>query len=118
MSRAWQKHLRRGLGGMAVGGAGLAAYSIYHVFELKKVAETSYRVKADGVARQVQRLEKFPTRSAQIQSLKEEEFDVLVIGGGATGTGVALEAQTRGIDRINGRMFIITTFRLAWFLKK
>lgn len=29
---------------------------------------------------------------------KDEEFDVLVIGGGATGCGVALDAQTRGIS--------------------
>ncbi|VDN22270.1 unnamed protein product [Gongylonema pulchrum] len=30
-------------------------------------------------------------------SLKTGEFDVLVIGGGATGAGVALDAQTRGL---------------------
>ena len=31
---------------------------------------------------------------------KDEEFDVLVIGGGATGCGVALDAQTRGIPML------------------
>ncbi|VDM38703.1 unnamed protein product [Toxocara canis] len=30
-------------------------------------------------------------------SLKTEEFDILVIGGGATGAGVALDAQSRGL---------------------
>ena len=36
-------------------------------------------------------------RSDQIVSLQSgEEYDVLVIGGGATGTGVALDAVTRG----------------------
>jgi glycerol-3-phosphate dehydrogenase len=39
-----------------------------------------------------------PTRQEQIMRLKQtEEFDVLVIGGGATGAGVALDAATRGL---------------------
>jgi glycerol-3-phosphate dehydrogenase len=29
---------------------------------------------------------------------KEEEFDLLIVGGGATGTGVALDATTRGLN--------------------
>ena len=38
-----------------------------------------------------------PTREQQIQSLHStHEFDVLVIGGGATGCGVALDAVSRG----------------------
>ncbi len=41
-----------------------------------------------------------PSRSSILKSLEEtEEFDVLVIGGGATGAGVALDSQTRGIFR-------------------
>jgi succinate dehydrogenase/fumarate reductase flavoprotein subunit len=31
-----------------------------------------------------------------INSLKNDEFDVLIIGGGATGCGVALDAVSRG----------------------
>ena len=38
-----------------------------------------------------------PTRKDQIQRLKDDEFDVLVIGGGATGSGCALDAATRGL---------------------
>ncbi|KJH42564.1 FAD dependent oxidoreductase [Dictyocaulus viviparus] len=39
-----------------------------------------------------------PSRKEIINSLKtDEEFDVLVIGGGATGAGVALDSQTRGL---------------------
>ena len=38
-----------------------------------------------------------PGRKDQIKRLKEEEFDVLVIGGGATGAGVALDAASRGL---------------------
>ena len=38
-----------------------------------------------------------PSRSVQISALKNTpEFDVLVIGGGATGCGVALDSVTRG----------------------
>ncbi|TDH73116.1 hypothetical protein CCR75_000582 [Bremia lactucae] len=39
-----------------------------------------------------------PTRAAQLQRLKREQFDVLVIGGGATGSGCALDAATRGLN--------------------
>ncbi|KAJ8019659.1 Glycerol-3-phosphate dehydrogenase, mitochondrial [Holothuria leucospilota] len=39
-----------------------------------------------------------PTRDQQIQSLQStHEYDVLVIGGGATGCGVALDAVSRGL---------------------
>ena len=36
-------------------------------------------------------------RSTMLESLKRDEFDVLVIGGGATGSGCALDAVTRGL---------------------
>lgn len=36
-------------------------------------------------------------RSEQINRLKSLEFDVLVVGGGATGAGAALDAATRGL---------------------
>ncbi len=35
-------------------------------------------------------------RSQALKALSEEEFDVLVVGGGITGAGVALDAATRG----------------------
>lgn len=38
-----------------------------------------------------------PPRSTQLQSLRNESFDVLIIGGGASGAGCALDAQTRGL---------------------
>ena len=37
-------------------------------------------------------------RNAQLGKLQQESFDVLVIGGGATGTGVALDAVSRGLQ--------------------
>ncbi|XP_076337853.1 glycerophosphate oxidase 1 isoform X2 [Tachypleus tridentatus] len=39
-----------------------------------------------------------PTRAEQLKKLQETEFDVLVIGGGATGSGVALDAVSRGFE--------------------
>jgi glycerol-3-phosphate dehydrogenase len=40
-----------------------------------------------------------PTRLQQIERLSEnKQFDVLVVGGGATGSGVALDAATRGLQ--------------------
>ena len=100
MRREWRRYLRRGVATMAVGGVGVAAYSMYNILQLRNIAERSYRahaqVKAADSSAPGPRLEKFPPRSAQIKRLSEEEFDVLVVGGGATGTGVALEAQTRG----------------------
>ncbi|USN51933.1 MAG: FAD-dependent oxidoreductase [Myxococcales bacterium] len=37
------------------------------------------------------------TRKQLIKRLKEQDFDVLIIGGGATGAGCALDAATRGL---------------------
>lgn len=46
----------------------------------------------------IKRARKLPPRSEQVVSLQSgEEFDVLIIGGGATGAGCALDACTRGL---------------------
>ena len=37
-----------------------------------------------------------PSRDEQIKCLQTESFDVLIIGGGASGSGCALDAVTRG----------------------
>ena len=42
-------------------------------------------------------------RSSAVHALASEAFDVLVIGGGITGAGVALDAATRGYSRRAGR---------------
>lgn len=42
--------------------------------------------------------DELPSREAQLLTLENtKEFDVLVIGGGATGCGCALDAVSRGI---------------------
>ena len=52
-----------------------------------------------------------PTRQEQLQRLKDDEFDVLVIGGGATGSGCALDAATRGLKTGQiKRVFVKTNF--------
>jgi len=38
------------------------------------------------------------TRTAGLTRMAEEKFDVLVIGGGITGAGIALDAATRGLS--------------------
>lgn len=38
-----------------------------------------------------------PPREQQVTRMREEVFDVLVIGGGCVGSGCALDAQTRGL---------------------
>jgi len=38
-----------------------------------------------------------PPRRHQIEALKKNELDILVIGGGATGCGIALDSVTRGL---------------------
>jgi glycerol-3-phosphate dehydrogenase len=39
----------------------------------------------------------FLKRPKLLNSLKEQEFDLLIIGGGATGAGIALDAASRGL---------------------
>src|SRR5215213_4219793 len=36
-------------------------------------------------------------RGAALRRLADERFDVLVVGGGITGTGIALDAASRGL---------------------
>ncbi len=38
-----------------------------------------------------------PPRSASIQRAKSETFDLVVIGGGCVGTGIAIDAISRGL---------------------
>lgn len=54
---------------------------------------------AEDVTKQKLICSNIPTRNEQLNKLKSgKEYDLLVIGGGATGTGVALDATTRGLN--------------------
>jgi len=70
-----------------VGGAAVAVYIVTSKAKPKSLETERY-------SRPKTRL---PSRSEQLDSLKNQEFDVLVIGGGATGSGCALDAATRGL---------------------
>lgn len=48
------------------------------------------------VVKKTGRQRTLPPRNAQIQSLQSESFDVIIIGGGATGAGCAIDSVTRG----------------------
>nr|MDQ2896801.1 hypothetical protein [Actinomycetota bacterium] len=37
-------------------------------------------------------------RAAAVRRMADETFDVVVVGGGSTGTGCALDAATRGLS--------------------
>jgi glycerol-3-phosphate dehydrogenase len=39
-----------------------------------------------------------PQRTAKLEKLRNEKFDLVVIGGGITGAGVALDAASRGLN--------------------
>ncbi|XP_018325736.1 glycerol-3-phosphate dehydrogenase, mitochondrial [Agrilus planipennis] len=72
-------------------GAGLAAYYL-----LKEESDFRWKtVKAQQAIKKTKR--PLPPRSEQITSLQNQSFDVVIIGGGATGAGCALDSVTRGL---------------------
>ncbi|XP_060158411.1 glycerol-3-phosphate dehydrogenase, mitochondrial isoform X3 [Globicephala melas] len=92
---AFQKAVK---GTILVGGGALATVlglSQFAHYKRKQV-NLAFVEAADYVSEPVNR--EPPSREAQILTLKNtSEFDVLVIGGGATGSGCALDAVTRGL---------------------
>lgn len=52
--------------------------------------------------------ERLPSRDHHIEQVKTKELDVLVIGGGATGAGCAVDAASRGklADLVNFFLFV------------
>nr|XP_023023888.1 glycerol-3-phosphate dehydrogenase, mitochondrial isoform X2 [Leptinotarsa decemlineata] len=71
-------------------GAGVATY-----FLLKEDENAWPAVKAERAQIKPKRI--LPSRADQIKSLQSDSFDVVIIGGGATGAGCALDAATRGL---------------------
>eukprot|EP01118_Nematostelium_gracile_P004659 TRINITY_DN1552_c0_g1_i4.p1 TRINITY_DN1552_c0_g1~~TRINITY_DN1552_c0_g1_i4.p1 ORF type:complete len:632 (+),score=174.82 TRINITY_DN1552_c0_g1_i4:3112-5007(+) len=89
--KLWQRIGKRrfafGFGVFVVGSVAYSAYQSYLENERK------HRISGKAI-----RFERVPQRTEQIQKLKQKSvLDVLVIGGGATGSGVALDAVTRGL---------------------
>lgn len=74
--------------GTLIGGS-LATYAM-------KNDDVLARVEMEG--KPIKRARKLPMRAEQLVQLQSgEEYDVLIIGGGATGAGCALDACTRGL---------------------
>lgn len=88
--------------GAVVGAAAVAVYSLDVTNEsrFKRQMKEYFRTAhADKLAELNKRPSSaLPSRKEIVDALKSgEEYDVLVIGGGATGAGVALDSQTRGL---------------------
>ncbi|KAL8565474.1 glycerol-3-phosphate dehydrogenase [Nucella lapillus] len=80
--------------GAVVGGAGAVVFTV-----LPEIA-SRYQPGTSVMAFEDQRKQMYnplPPRQEILKALEEQEYDILVIGGGATGTGVALDAVTRGL---------------------
>ncbi|XP_010884402.2 glycerol-3-phosphate dehydrogenase, mitochondrial isoform X2 [Esox lucius] len=90
---------RKALKGTVIIGTGAAA-ALLGLSQLSEYRKTQARlayVAAEGELQQPFK-DELPTRQAQLSTLQNtEEFDVLVIGGGATGSGCALDAVTRNL---------------------
>ncbi|GAB6028310.1 glycerol-3-phosphate dehydrogenase [Chamberlinius hualienensis] len=79
------------------GGLILATYGSINIYDYYRTQQWAARVKA-SVKEHARPTNPLPTRAAQLATLKDtKEFDVLVIGGGATGAGVALDSVSRGL---------------------
>nr|XP_006001353.1 PREDICTED: glycerol-3-phosphate dehydrogenase, mitochondrial isoform X3 [Latimeria chalumnae] len=79
------------------GGALVAVLGLGQFAEYKKTqARLAYAREAEPLDEPLET--SLPSRDAQLLALqKSKEFDVLIIGGGATGCGCALDAVTRGL---------------------
>ncbi|XP_045062284.1 glycerol-3-phosphate dehydrogenase, mitochondrial isoform X1 [Coregonus clupeaformis] len=93
---------RKALKGTAIIGTGAAA-ALLGLSQLSEYRKTQNKwarlayVAAEGELQQPFK-DELPTRQAQLSTLQDtEEFDVLVVGGGATGSGCALDAVTRNL---------------------
>uniref|UniRef100_F7EKB3 Glycerol-3-phosphate dehydrogenase n=1 Tax=Xenopus tropicalis TaxID=8364 RepID=F7EKB3_XENTR len=77
------------------GGAVATVFGLSHLTDKRKASITSVEA-AELIKSSTQN--ELPSREAQLLTLqKTKEFDVLVIGGGATGCGCALDAVSRGL---------------------
>ncbi|XP_077369292.1 glycerol-3-phosphate dehydrogenase, mitochondrial [Festucalex cinctus] len=92
---AFRKALKR----TAIIGSGAVAtvLGVSQLIEYRKKQARLAHVAAEAELR-APFADELPSRQAQLASLKSKEFDVLVIGGGATGVGCALDAVTRNLN--------------------
>ena len=94
---------------IAAGATTAAGGLVYYVYRPRKIPGYESAVvpppvyDADGnfkmprFPRTTSRIEHIAKLKESASDAKEAEYDILIIGGGATGTGVALDAATRGL---------------------
>ncbi|KAG5852561.1 hypothetical protein ANANG_G00063730 [Anguilla anguilla] len=90
---------RRAAKGTALIGGGVLA-TIYGLSELSRYRRKQAQLANVNAAEQAEMSfkDELPSRQAQLSALQStEEFDVLIVGGGATGSGCALDAVTRNL---------------------
>jgi len=96
MSSKWRKAFKLGAAASAVGGGGVGVLYMSSVVSAeRKKEQTLSNLASSGLNKRPTK--PLPTRAEQLNSLATDEFDVLVIGGGATGSGCALDAASRGL---------------------
>lgn len=82
---------------IGVTAAGIAIGAALSTYALKSSDISPHHVQMEEMQR-IRRKRTLPSRAEQVKALQSgEEFDVLIIGGGATGAGCALDAVTRGL---------------------
>ncbi|XP_054639026.1 glycerol-3-phosphate dehydrogenase, mitochondrial isoform X2 [Dunckerocampus dactyliophorus] len=78
------------------GGAVATVFGLSQLIEYRKKQARLAHVAAEAQLK-APFADELPSRQGQLTRLKETEFDVLVVGGGATGAGCALDAATRNL---------------------
>lgn len=92
---AYRRALRRTA--LLGGGAVATVFGLSQLLEYRKKQARLARVAAEAEPN-IPFAKELPSRQAQLSALRStEEFDVLIIGGGATGAGCALDAVTRNL---------------------
>nr|XP_057908668.1 glycerol-3-phosphate dehydrogenase, mitochondrial [Doryrhamphus excisus] len=91
---AFRKALKRTA--IVGGGAVATVFGLSQLIEYRKKQARLAHVAAEAQLK-APFADELPSRRGQLTRLKETEFDVLVVGGGATGAGCALDAATRNL---------------------
>lgn len=91
----WRRIVR---GAGIAGGVTVAGYSLYTYYKIREIRQVYADTNKDVRAKPAGYLPYVPSRESQLKALQETpEYDVLIIGGGCTGAGVALDAVSRGL---------------------
>ncbi|KAF4080254.1 hypothetical protein AMELA_G00168260 [Ameiurus melas] len=89
---------RKAVKGTLIGGGAIAtAFGLSQFMEYRRNQARLAYMEAEGKLK-IPFEDRLPTREEQLAALQDTpEFDVLVVGGGATGSGCALDAVTRNL---------------------